>query len=184
MCVIVEDLSLHILDIAENSVQAGARNLVITVDESLVDDRLVIEIRDDGKGMTAEIADKVSDPFYTTRTTRRVGMGLTLLKHAAELANGTMVVRSQPDHGTTVRATFQHSHIDRMPLGSMADTVTALISREEMVNVLYRHVRGGRVVEFDSKHVQDQLGDILLDSTEALSLVRRYIELEEVSLAQ
>jgi hypothetical protein len=71
-----------------------------------------------------------------------------------------------------------------MPLGSMADTVTALISREEMVNVLYRHVRGGRVVEFDSKHVQDQLGDILLDSTEALSLVRRYIELEEVSLAQ
>ncbi|MCX6143897.1 MAG: ATP-binding protein [Ignavibacteriales bacterium] len=180
----MEDLSLHILDIAENSVNAGARNISIVIQEDVHLDRLTIEIGDDGKGMSAEVAQRATDPFYTTRTTRRIGMGLPLLKEAAEMANGKLEIRSVPNSGTTIKATFQLSNIDRKPLGNMAETITALLATEHQVNILYRHSRGGKNVTFDSKHVENQLGDILLNSIEALSLVRTYLEQEESSLAQ
>jgi anti-sigma regulatory factor (Ser/Thr protein kinase) len=180
----MEDLSLHILDIAENSINAGARNISIVVEEELHLDRLTIEIADDGKGMSAEVAERAADPFYTTRKTRRIGMGLALLKEAAAMANGRLEIRSLPNSGTTIRATFQLNNIDRKPLGNMAETITALLATENQVDILYRHSRGGKSVVFDSKHVQSQLGDILLNSTEALSLVRTYLEQEESSLAQ
>lgn len=180
----MEDLSLHILDIAENSINAGAHNVSIQIDEDVVHDLLTIEIVDDGKGMSAEIADRAADPFYSTRTTRRIGMGLSLLKEAAEMANGKLEIRSVPNSGTTIRATFQLRNIDRKPLGNIAETITALLATEDQVNILYRHLRGGKTVLFDSKHVEDQLGDILLNSIEALNLVRTYLEQEELSLAQ
>jgi anti-sigma regulatory factor (Ser/Thr protein kinase) len=180
----MEDLSLHILDIAENSVNAGARNISIVVEEDVQLDRLTIEIEDDGKGMNAEAAERAADPFYTTRKTRRIGMGLALLKEAAEMANGRMEIRSAPSAGTTIKASFQLNNIDRKPLGNMAETITALLATENQVNILYRHSRGGKAVVFDSKHVESQLGDILLNSIEALSLVRTYLEQEESGLAQ
>jgi hypothetical protein len=111
-------------------------------------------------------------------------MGLPLLKEAAEMANGKLEIRSVPNSGTTITATFQLSNIDRKPLGNMAETITALLATEHQVNILYRHSRGGKSVTFDSKHVENQLGDILLNSIEALSLVRTYLEQEESSLAQ
>jgi nitrogen fixation/metabolism regulation signal transduction histidine kinase len=180
----MEDLSLHILDIAENSINAGARNISIVIREDVHLDQLTIEIGDDGKGMSAEVAQRATDPFYTTRTTRRIGMGLPLLKEAAEMAKGKLEIRSVPNSGTTIKATFQLSNIDRKPLGNMAETITALLATEHQVNILYRHSRGGKTVTFDSKHVENQLGDILLNSIEALSLVRTYLEQEESSLAQ
>lgn len=180
----MEDLSLHILDIAENSLHAGAQNIRITVEEDLQLDRLTIEIVDDGKGMSAEVAERATDPFYTTRTTRRIGMGLPLLKEAAEMANGKLGIRSVSGSGTAIKAEFQLSNIDRKPLGNMAETITALLAAEHQVNIYYRHSRGGKSVVFDSKHVESQLGDILLNSIEALSLVHTYLEQEESSLAQ
>jgi len=180
----MEDLSLHILDIAENSINAGARNISIVVEEELHLDRLTIEIADDGKGMSAEVTERAADPFYTTRKTRRIGMGLALLKEAAAMANGGLEIRSLPNSGTTVRATFQLNNIDRKPLGNMAETITALLATENQVNILYRHSRGANTVIFDSKHLENQLGDILLSSIEALNLVRTYLEQEESSLAQ
>jgi K+-sensing histidine kinase KdpD len=165
-------------------VNAGARNISIVIDEDLQVDRMTIEIGDDGRGMTAEAAQRATDPFFTTRSTRRIGMGLPLLRQAAEMANGKLEIQSALNSGTTVRATFQLSHVDRKPLGSMAETITALLTTEHQVNILYRHSRGGKTVTFDSKHVEDQLGDILLNSIEALSLVRTYLEQEESSLAQ
>jgi anti-sigma regulatory factor (Ser/Thr protein kinase) len=179
----MEDLSLHILDIAENSINAGARNIKILVDEDTHLDRLTIEIGDDGKGMNAEAVERAADPFYTTRKTRRIGMGLPLLREAAEMANGKLDIQSIQNAGTTIRATFQLSNIDRKPLGNMAETITALLARETPVNIFYRHSRGGKNVMFDSNHVENQLGDILLNSIEALSLVRTYLEQEESSLA-
>ena len=180
----MEDLSLHILDVAENSINAGAHNVSILIDEDVVHDLLTIEIADDGKGMSAEVADKAADPFYTTRTTRRIGMGLALLKEAAANANGTTEIRSVPNSGTTIKATFQLGHIDRKPIGNMADTITALITNEAEVDILYKHTRDREQVIFDTRHVQDQLGDILLNSVEALSLVRNYLVQEETRLAQ
>jgi hypothetical protein len=180
----MEDLSLHILDIAENSINAGARSISIMIDENVNEDRLIVEIKDDGKGMNAEAAERATDPFYTTRNTRRIGLGLPLLKEAAEMANGKLEIRSIPNVGTNIRATFQLSHIDRKPFGDMAETITALLAREHQVKVQYRHSRGGRTVTFDSEHVENQLGDILLNSVEALSFVYSYLEREESSLVQ
>jgi anti-sigma regulatory factor (Ser/Thr protein kinase) len=179
----MEDFSLHVLDIAENSITAGARNVAIAIEEDVQHNRLKIEIKDDGNGMSPLTAARASDPFYTTKSTRRVGMGLALLKQAAESADGTLEIRSGRGSGTTVTATFQLDHIDRKPLGNMAETITTLLTTEGPVNIFYRHTRGDKTIMFDSKHIESQLGDILLNSVEALSLVRNYLEQEELSLA-
>jgi len=111
---IMREIVLHLLDLAENSVTAGARAITISVCEDLVADRLTARIEDDGRGMDEETVRKVSDPFFTSRTTRKVGLGIPLLKEAAEACNGKMEIWSKPGAGTQIEASFQHSHIDRM----------------------------------------------------------------------
>lgn len=123
----MQELSLNILDIAENSVKAGASLITVAVCYRPAADRLTVTISDDGCGMDAETVRKVTDPFYTTRTTRQVGMGLPLWKMAAEMTGGTMTVESAPGVGTTVTAVFGLSHIDRLPLGDLPQTMATLI---------------------------------------------------------
>lgn len=123
----MKELALHILDIAENSVAAQAHNIVIHIAEDLSVDRLLIRVQDDGRGMDQITAQRVLDPFVTSRTTRKVGLGLPLLKAAAESCNGNLSIQSQVGKGTTVEVSFQHSHIDRMPLGDVAATLMSLI---------------------------------------------------------
>lgn len=123
----MQELSLNILDIAENSVKAGASLITVAVCYRPAADRLTVTISDDGCGMDAETVRKVTDPFYTTRTTRRVGMGLPLWKMAAEMTGGAMTVESAPGVGTTVTAVFGLSHIDRLPLGDLPQTMATLI---------------------------------------------------------
>jgi anti-sigma regulatory factor (Ser/Thr protein kinase) len=180
---LMEDLSLHVLDIAENSINAGARNLGIVIEEDAFTNVLTIRIDDDGQGMPSHAVSEASDPFYTTRSNRRIGMGLALLKQNAERANGSMEIHSRPGVGTTVTAKFELGHIDRPPLGNMAETVTTLLASEEPVNICYRHIRQGKAVTFDTKHLESQLGDILLNSVEALMLIRNFLEQEESGLA-
>ena len=115
----MRELSLNVLDIAQNSIAAGASLTEITVEEDTAADRVVIIVKDDGRGMTPEQVRRVSDPFYTTRTTRKVGMGIPLFRMAAEMAGGGLTIDSTPGVGTTVTASFVRSHIDRMPLGDM-----------------------------------------------------------------
>jgi len=180
----MEDLSLHILDVAENSIAAGARNLSITVSEDARQDLLVVEIEDDGKGMDAEAVQKAADPFFTSRTTRRVGLGLALLREAAEAANGSMHIRSTPGSGTTVSATFQLSHIDRKPLGRMAETIIALIATSAEIDLRYAHTIDGKTVDFDTKEIRAHLGGMPLNSVAALSAIRDHLTQEEHTLAQ
>jgi K+-sensing histidine kinase KdpD len=180
----MEDLSLHILDIAENAVSAGARNLSIGVTEDLARDLLSIVIADDGRGMSADAVRQADDPFFTTRTTRRVGLGLALLREAATAANGSLEIRSTPGAGTTVRATFQLSHIDRKPLGSMAETITALMATAAEIDIEYTRTRNGRSLVLDTKEIRRQLDGMLLNSVGALSLIRDYLRKEENSLGQ
>ncbi|HEX7574146.1 MAG TPA: ATP-binding protein [Bacteroidota bacterium] len=180
----MEDLSLHILDIAENSIAAGARNLTILICEDAADDLLCLEITDDGKGMSADIVRQAAHPFYTTRTTRSVGLGLALLEEAATAANGALTIVSEPKRGTTIKATFQLSHIDRKPLGNMAETVTALIATHRGMNILYKHMRNGTTVLLDTKEIQRQTGSAPLDSVEALRVIREYLNREEQTLAR
>ena len=180
----MEDLSLHILDIAENSIAAGARTVSIAVLEDGSADLLSLEIADDGKGMSPGDLEKAADPFFTTRTTRRIGLGLALLREAAVAANGTTHISSAPGAGTTVRATFQMSHIDRKPLGQMADTILALIATPGEFDILYTHTRDGKTVTFDTREIRAELQGIALNSAGALSAIREHLNQEEDSLAQ
>jgi len=123
----MEDLSLHVLDIAENSIAAGAKHVEIRVRESRREDRLSIEIIDNGRGMSEDMLQKATDPFFTTRTTRRVGLGLSLFEQAAKRAGGEFKIASCPGAGTKVTGVFQYSHVDRQPLGDMDQTILALV---------------------------------------------------------
>lgn len=175
----MEDLSLHILDIAENSITAGAGHITIVVREETARDLLTVEISDDGEGMPAAVVEQATDPFYTTRTTRKVGLGLALLNEAAVAANGTVNVRSTPHLGTTVTATFQLSHVDRKPLGRLADTITALIAARSDINVSYERERDGRSFAFDTREIRDRLDGLPLNSVRTLNFIRDYLSQEE-----
>lgn len=169
----MEDLSLHILDIAENSIVAGAKNIEIIVIEDTLKDTLSIEIKDDGKGMNEEVVKNVTDPFYTSRTTRKVGLGLPMLKEAAEAANGKVEINSQPGSGTKVTASFQLSHIDRKPIGNMAETLAAIIAGNPNIDVRYVEKKENEEFIFDTKEIKSRIFKI--DSPEILIFIKKYI---------
>ncbi len=178
----MEDLSLHILDIAENSVNAGATHIGIVIIEDTAHDLLTIEVTDNGKGMPPHDVAQVSDPFFTTGMTRRVGLGLPFLHEAAIAAGGAMHISSAPEAGTKVIATFRLSHIDRKPLGDMAGTITALVAREPGIDIFYRHDRDGRVVNFATSECKLRLDGVPLNSVDALAFIREYLMQVEESL--
>lgn len=148
----MEELSLHILDVVENSIAAGALRVEINIIEDMDSNILTIEINDNGKGMNEETVQKVLDPFYTTRTTRRVGMGLSLLAQASEESNGTFDIKSKVGEGTEVKATFQYDHIDRKPIGDLKSTFIALLTSYPEINFVYTHI--------------DEEGTFILDSND------------------
>ena len=123
----MRELALHILDLVENSVSAQAQNISICVVEDYAADRLSISVQDDGRGMDADTVAKVIDPFVTSRTTRKVGLGIPLLKAAAEMCEGTLTIDSKLGSGTLIAVDIQLSHIDRMPLGDLAETYLSLL---------------------------------------------------------
>ena len=133
------ELSLNVLDIAQNSIAAGATRVLLSVQEDTANDRLTLTVADNGCGMTLQQLARVRDPFFTTRTTRKVGMGIPLFRMAAETAGGTFDIQSEKGNGTTVTAVFGLRHIDRMPLGDMAGTVATLIRLNPQVDFVYRH---------------------------------------------
>ncbi|MBN1756156.1 ATP-binding protein [bacterium] len=135
----MEDLSLHILDLVENSIQAGATRVEILVAEEPGKDQLTIKIKDNGKGMDAETQSKVLDPFFTTRTTRRVGLGLSLFRQAARETGGDMTIVSEPGKGTLLEAVFQFSHIDRKPLGNLAETLMTLVTGNPDITFVFEY---------------------------------------------
>ncbi len=147
----MEDLSLHILDIAENSISASAKRIEIRIDEDEAKDLLTIEIRDDGKGMDEQTLKKVLDPFFTTRTTRRVGLGLSLLAQAARETDGNLELDSRNGEGTTVRATFGFSHPDRKPMGDILETIRTLVVSHPEIDFLYEHRKNDSIYRFDTR---------------------------------
>lgn len=169
----MKELSLNILDIAENSVKAGASLIQITLRE--LDGTLTLIIADDGCGMKPEILRGVVDPFYTTRTTRRVGLGVPLLKMAAEQTGGSVNIESwhesdYPDrHGTVVTAVFNKNHIDFTPLGDVASTIVTLIQGSPQIDFSFRHTTEGREVSLETKEMRQVLGDeVPLNTPEVL----------------
>ncbi len=171
----MKELSLHILDIGQNSVSAGADFIEIIVDEDTIMDSLDILIRDNGCGMDAETAQKVIDPFYTSRTTRKVGLGIPMFKANAEQCEGSFKLTSAPGVGTTLEALFKRSHIDRVPLGNMADTIMAMVMANPKGDLLYRHSLDEKVFAMDTREFREALGDVPLDEVEVLIWIKGYV---------
>ncbi len=169
----MEDLSLHILDIAENSISAGANRIEIRTLEDLKKDIFSLEIRDNGKGMSEEALKNVKDPFYTTRKTRGVGLGLSLLYQSAKEAEGDISITSGKGVGTTVYAFFKHSHIDRRPLGNIVDTLIVLIAGNPEIDFLYEHRRNGNTYSIDTKEIKSELGEIPISSPEVIGIIKK-----------
>jgi len=142
----MEDLSLHILDIVENSIAASASRVRIVIEEDTRGDRLSLEIRDNGKGMDAEARKKALDPFFTTRTTRRVGLGLSLLAQAARESGGDFELDSEPGRGTTVRAVFQLSHPDRKPVGDVAETLRTILCGQPELDLEFQYKKDSKLI--------------------------------------
>jgi signal transduction histidine kinase len=144
----MEDLSLHILDIAENSISASAKKIEIKIDEDLSEDLLTVAIKDDGKGMSEQALQKALDPFFTTRKTRKVGLGLSLLAQAARQSDGRIELSSTPGQGTSVKATFCLSHPDRKPMGDIQETLQTLIAGHPEIDFSYEHKKNGSIYRF------------------------------------
>ena len=176
----MEDIALHILDIAQNSLEAGASTIEIEIWENLREDRLVIEVRDNGRGMDSETLAKATDPFFTTRTTRRVGLGLPLMAAAAKAAGGTFRIDSKPGQGSSITATFQHRHIDRAPLGDIETTLMVLLAGQPGKDIFFRHRVEDREFELDSRDFR--AADIELTSPVGLAILREAIRKGEAGL--
>lgn len=175
----MKELSLNILDIVENSVKAGATLTEIRLNET--PERLVLIIRDNGCGMTEDVVKSVIDPFYTTRTTRKVGMGVPLLKLQAEMTGGTLTIASKAkaehpeDHGTTVQADFDKTHIDCTPLGDVIATLVTLIQGHPDTDFLFSHTAEEREILLDTRELRTVLEDVPLNSYEVLQWVEGFL---------
>ena len=177
----MKELSLHILDIAQNSAAAGAKNISL----SLIEDReglLTVTIKDDGRGMSREILEKVHDPFYTTRTTRKVGLGIPLFKLAAEQAGGELSIESTSveadpkNHGTTVRATFNTHDIDFTPIGDMVSTICTLVAGYPDIEYTFCHSAPGLEVKLSTADLREVLGkEISLAEPEVIGWLSDYL---------
>lgn len=168
----MRELSLNILDIISNSIRAEARN--VELDVTAEDGRLYISIEDDGKGMSREFLAKVVDPFQTTRTTRKIGMGIPLLKQAAEAAGGSFNIESAPGKGTRVEASFVINHVDRNPLGDLSQALMPAISESFDLAMTYKV--DGRTFRFDTKEIKEVLDGVPIDSHEMISYLAGFIK--------
>lgn len=171
----MKELSLNILDITENSLKAGATLTEISLIQE--GNTLTLSITDNGSGMPEEIVRGVTDPFYTTRTTRKVGLGLPLLKLAAEQTGGSISIESRhidthpDDHGTCVTALFYTDHIDFTPLGDIVATLTTLIQGHPDSDFLFCHKTHDRTVELDTRELREILEDVPLNSYEVIKWI-------------
>ena len=162
----MREIALHILDIVQNSVVAGATEIGVDICEDIPKDTLAVVIKDNGCGMSEEFLKKVVDPFTTKRTTRKVGLGIPLYKMAAENTGGSFEIQSKEGIGTVVTAVFGHSHIDRQPLGDMAGTMLGLFTSYENIDFLYKHKVNQNEFEVDTKELKNVLGDIPFSAPE------------------
>lgn len=175
----MKELSLYVLDIAMNSVKAGASHIAITLSER--GNWLTFSVTDDGCGMRADQVARLSDPFFTTRTTRKVGLGVPFLRMLAEQTGGTVEICSvskevSDEHGTTIKATFDMSSIDFIPLGDMISTVVTLVQGSPERDFCYTHERENGTVSLDTAELREALGDVSLAEPEVLAWIRDYLE--------
>jgi signal transduction histidine kinase len=172
----MRELSLHILDIVQNSIAAEAEMIQLTIEEDYQKNKLMIKIEDDGKGMTKEQQQQVVDPFVTSRTTRKVGLGLPLFKAAAQRCDGEFELESSPGEGTVVTACFKHDHIDRAPLGNIVGTITTLVRSNPELELKYTHRVGEEEFVFDTREIKVELEGVKINQPKILTWIKDYLK--------
>ena len=172
----MKELSLNILDISHNSIKSKADCITITVTESVIRDTVSIKIQDNGCGMDEDFVARVTDPFVTTRTTRKVGLGIPLLRQHALDTEGDFDITSKVGEGTTVFTSFKLSHLDRAPLGDLSSTVVSLVSAAPDIRFIYKHVTDVGEIEFDTKTISEELDGISLAEPEILVWIGEYLK--------
>ncbi len=171
----MRDLSLHILDIAQNSIKANASMIEVHISAYTEQNQLSIEISDNGCGMDSDFLKKVEDPFVTTRNTRKIGLGIPLLKESALKCEGNFNIYSEKNIGTKVTATFSIKHIDRLPIGDIGDTMTLLISANENIQFVLTMQSEKGCVEIDTKEINKQLNGVSITEFEVVQWIKEYI---------
>jgi len=180
----MSELSLNILDIAQNSIAADAKLVEIDVEENTSADRITIRVKDNGKGMSKEFLDTVDNPFITTRTTRKIGLGISFLKEAAEMTGGNIEIDSELGAGTTITAFFKMDHIDRQPIGKLSETVITLVSLNPEIDFIVRYKVNEDEFIFSTYEVKEMLGDgANLNSPPIVVFLTEYISEHIVNLS-
>lgn len=178
----MKDLSLHIIDIFQNSVSAKATKIELLIIENTERDELLMQFKDNGIGMSTEMVNNVTNAFYTTRTTRKVGLGIPLLKRNAELTGGDFSITSELGVGTEINVRFKHSHIDRQPFGDLAGAVVLTATSYPKTRFVYKHQKDGMEYIFDTDEINEVLDGISIQSTDVVLMLKELIEsnLEEI----
>jgi len=172
----MKDLSMHILDILQNYIVANATFIELEIYEDIDKDLFKIIFNDNGKGMDEEMVKQVIDPFFTTRTTRRVGLGIPLLKQNAEQTGGTLNIESTLNKGTKITVTFSHKHLDRQPLGDIAGTIVLTASSHENINFIYKHSKNGNEYVFDTREIKKILEGVPLTNPQIIMYLKDMIK--------
>ena len=170
------ELALHILDIVQNSISAKASLIEIIINEDVKNDKLTIEIIDNGKGMSEKDVQNATDPYFTSRTTRKVGMGIPLFKQATVQCAGSFALKSQKGKGTQVTSILQLTHIDRQPLGDIAGTMALLVSSNPGIDFVYRHINNKNEYLFDTHEVKAELGEVLITNPKVTKFIKEMIQ--------
>ncbi|MDW7667785.1 MAG: ATP-binding protein [Bacillota bacterium] len=172
----MKELSLHILDIATNSIDAGASKIEIKVKVDTQEDYFRINIKDNGKGIGENIQQQVMNPFYTTRKVRKVGLGIPLLKAAAEQCEGFLKIQSEENVGTEVTTEFKNSHIDRAPLGKIEESILTILNFNEKFDLIYIHDVNGKRFVLDTREIKEILGEVDIKTPKILMWIKGYIK--------
>jgi anti-sigma regulatory factor (Ser/Thr protein kinase) len=171
----MEDLSLHILDIVENSIEAEADKIEIEIVINMSENKLILRIKDNGKGMGDETIRTIRDPFFTTKKVRRFGLGIPLLAQSAEECGGNLDIKSKCGEGTTITAEFQYSHVDRKPIGDIGATMAVLIAGHPEKHFTFSYKRNSFSYVFDSEEIKKELGGIPINLPSVLKLIKEDI---------
>ena len=182
----MKDLSLHILDIVQNSIRAKAKLIGIEITELPKENQLIITITDDGTGMSAEQLQRAIDPFYTSRTTRKVGLGLSLFKQNAEMTNGTFNIESELEKGTTVTALFGMNHLDRPVMGDLVGTLLLLICSSGEADYVFKHQTPSGEFKFDTSELKQMLENVPLSHPGVRLFLKEMLQenLEQIHISE
>lgn len=171
----MKELAEHILDIANNSIRAGATLVEISINEDIENDKYALTIQDNGGGIPTDKIEAVCDPFVTSRTTRKVGLGIPLLKLNAERTGGSFNIESEVGKGTTVKSVFKHKNVDRPAIGDIAGVLTMLSTTDEKIDLVYIHSNQSNEYIFDTREIKKELGDVSIANPQIMKFIKEMI---------